>query len=162
MSHAPRPSRDLASSQGFTLLETLVATFVFAVVMGGLMQVLTKTTAALARARVEIEASELAESRLREIEDQALKGELPQPGRTEGTFEAPSEHLAWILDVEPFAIPLPPELARREERPASVFEQRRGLGEATPILSVTLRVYPVEGDPERALPFLLYVVRPLS
>ena len=51
---------------------------------------------------------------------------------------------------------------RRFWLPASVFEQRRQFGQATPILRVLLRVYPVETDPERALPFLLFVVSPLS
>ena len=162
MSPSSAPGRDPGPREGFTLVEILIATFVFALVMGGLMQILTRTTRALAGARVEVEASDLAENRLREIEDLALDGEPPELGRSEGTFDAPLEHFAWILEVEPFAIPLPPDLAERRGLPASVFEQRRQFGQAPPILRVLLRVYPVETDPERTLPFLLFVVSPLS
>lgn len=162
MSRRLRLRRSARARAGFTLLEILIATFVFAVVMGGVMKTLTGTIGSLSRAREEVEASKLAEIRIREIEEAALSGEMPQPGRSEGTFPAPSDHMAWILEVESYALPLPPELARRKGELASVFEQRRKGGGSGPILRVELRVYPVDGDPDRVSPFLLLTVEPLS
>ena len=147
---------------GFTLLEVLVATFVFAVVMGGLLTTLANATRHLATARAEVEAAQLAETIIRRIESEAQAGTLPELGIREGEFSPPSDHLAWILNVEPYALPLPEALARRSEPPSPLFEQPGAFLQEPPMLRVDLRVYPVDQDPEASLPFLLLLVKPVS
>jgi type II secretion system protein I len=150
----------MSRARGFTLLEILVAIFVFATVMGGLISLVQSNLAQLWRARTQLEASELAEHRMRQIESEARAGVLPDIGTSEGTFEPPGDYLAWTLQVEPYALPVPPELEKRSDR-SSVFERRdRASTEVPGMRRVMLRVYPVGEEPESVDPFVIVVLEP--
>jgi prepilin-type N-terminal cleavage/methylation domain-containing protein len=152
---------------GFTLLEVVVAVFVLGTAVGALVQYLGDHLARLADARLELEAAQLAAERLREIRSEVEAGTYPEEGRTEGAFEAPHEHLRWMLDVEPGTLALPILLADDVPR-SSVFEQPAPSGGTGPaiepsLLRITLRVVPENReDAESIPPYVMYFVKPVQ
>ncbi len=104
---------------GFTLLEVMVAVFVFAIIMGPLLTLVQQNLASLGRARLETDAALLAEERIREIQELAETDEFPEVGTDEGSFEPPHEMLRWVATVEPYSIELPQE---KEERIRQIQE----------------------------------------
>lgn len=154
-------------SRGFTLLEVMLAVFVFATAMGGLLQLLGTHLSTLGDARRELVGGQLAAEKLRELQVSAEGGAPPEPGESEGVFDEPDDDLHWLLRVEPISLPMPPELAG-EPPPSSLFSQptiapTTGQTLQPSLLRVSLRVFP-EGaeDPEGVDPYVLYVVRPPS
>ncbi len=148
----------MSRRRGFTLLEVMVAVFVFAITMGTLLTLVQQNLAALGRARLETDAARLAEERIREIQELAETDEFPEVGTDEGTFEPPHEMLRWVATVEPYSIELPQE---KEERisSSSVF----ALGDPEPSLRrVIVRIFPEDGEEELIDPFVTFLVTPLE
>ena len=142
---------------GFTLLEVMVAIFVFAIIMGTLLTLVQQNLASLGRARLETEAAHLAEERIRELQAAAFD-EFPDVGTDEGTFEPPNDGLRWVSTIELYSIELPVE---KEELSgsSSVF----ALGDSEPSLRrVIVRVFPEDGEEELMDPFVTFLVTPLE
>ncbi len=142
---------------GFTLLEVMVAIFVFAIIMGTLLTLVQQNLASLGRARLETEAAHLAEERIRELQAAAFD-EFPDVGTDEGTFEPPNDGLRWVSTIELYSIELPVE---KEELSgsSSVF----ALGDSEPSLRrVIVRVFPEDGEDELMDPFVTFLVTPLE
>jgi type II secretion system protein I len=146
---------------GFTLIEVLVAVFVFATVVGALVSLVATNLARLGDARRELHATLLAEERMRELEAGAADGTLPDLGTSEESFAEPDDELAWQLVVEPLSLPLPPERADQPV-PSSVFAATDGRFAATPssVRRVELRVFLAEEGPESVDPFVALLVAP--
>jgi len=148
------------SAGGFTLLEVMVATFVLAVVLTGVIQIVTQTIASLSRARLDVEAADFAQEQMRGVALAAKQGTLPEVGTSEGSFEG-DDDLRFELKVEAYDVPVNAkdrELARR----SSVF----GATEASDpsagpdVRVVTLRVYRRSEGIEDSLPLTMLVTRP--
>lgn len=143
-------------SQGFTLLEVVVAVFVFGTVMTVLIQLVSQNLRRTADARDELRAARLAEGKLREILFTAEKGELPDPGTNQGNFEGDDADMAFDVAVETFGVPLPEGAPKQVVQGSGVF-----VGGGKPaVRRVVLRVFPVDTDPERAAPFVAFVTEP--
>ena len=143
-------------SAGFTLLEVLVAVFVFALVMGTLISLVAQNVRRTADARQELRATRLAEGKLREILFAAEKGELPDLGSNQGTFEGDDEDMAFEVDVEPYEIPLPRGAPKKVVDGSGIFAG----GGKSALRRVKLKVYPAVGGPEQAAPFVAFVAEP--
>jgi prepilin-type N-terminal cleavage/methylation domain-containing protein len=98
-------------AQGFTLLEVMIAVFVFATVIGGLVSLVSANLSRLGEARRELDRMERAERLLREVETEARLGVPPELGTTGELFEPPDHDLRWEREVTAFALPVPEELA---------------------------------------------------
>ena len=147
----------MSRRRGFTLLEVMVAIFVFAIIMGTLLTLVQQNLASLGRARMETQAARLAEERIRELQETAFD-EFPEDGTDEGTFEPPNDGLRWVSTIEPYSIELPVD---KEERAgsSSVF----ALGDSEPSLRrVILRIFPEDGEEELIDPFVTFLVTPLE
>ena len=143
-------------SAGFTLLEVIVAVFVFAIVMGSLISLVSQNVRQTANAREELRATRLAEGKLREILFAAEKGELPEIGTNQGTFEGDDEDMAFEVDVEPYAIPLPEGASKKVATGSGIFVG----GDKPAVRRVKLKVYRAEGTPDQAAPFVAFVAEP--
>jgi prepilin-type N-terminal cleavage/methylation domain-containing protein len=151
---------------GFTLVELLVAFFVFSVALGGLLPLVTQSVAALSRAQGEAEVARLGEQRLREVLASAQAGTLPEVGVRHGQFDEPWADYLWELRVDPAAMPLPPDVEPERSESSSVFriadplastddgEQRQTL------FLVTLYVHEDGTEPEQGQVFSIFVVEP--
>ena len=156
MSNDGRREADSGLAQGLDMTESL---FAAAFVADNLSR--------LADARRELVALQLAETRVREIQGEAMLGVLPDFGTTSGEFEPPNDDLAWQLDIEPFALPVPPELQGRELPPDSLFASDTGRrlqqGEQDPRPRlVRMRVHGIDVDPDSVDPFVAVLTPPLD
>lgn len=144
---------------GFTLLEVIVAVFVFASVMGALITMVQQNLARIADARYELQVLRLAEERIRAIQSAAESGTLPELGQSEGAFEEPHADFFWELDVSRFKLPLPADYPEGEPL-TSVFTDGPGGGGNPPgsLRLVELRVYPAAADPAAFDPMLAILV----
>jgi type II secretory pathway pseudopilin PulG len=161
--------------EGFTLLEVLIAVFLVTTVLSMLAGLVTDNLRALAGARQELEVSQLAEARMRELYSAAVGGEPPEIGSSSGSFDAPHEEMRWEIEVEPYTFPLPDELDPEErariEQLSSIFApltaastaaQSYGAeGAVVPsVRRVTLRVFREDTEPQEADAFALFTVDP--
>ena len=145
------------SSHGFTLLEVVVACFVFCTVMAVLIQLVSQNLRRTADARDELRAARLAEGKLREVLFAAEKGELPDPGTNQGNFEGDDEDMAFEVAVETYGVPLPQGAPKQVLQGSGVFVG----GGKSALRRVVLKVYPASGgDPEQAAPFVAFVAEP--
>ncbi len=156
---------------GFTILEVMIAVFVLATVMGGLLPYLGDFLARLSDARRELEGSRFALERLRELQAAAADGVLPELGRSEGRVEEPYDYLRFELVVERSAVPLPDDFLEGPP-PSSVFIDasvaeipRFFAGQPEQSLSslfrVSMRVFPDSlDDPQSVPPYVVYLVEP--
>jgi len=153
----------VARRAGFTLLEVMVAVFVFAIVMGPLITMVQQNLARLGRSRMQTEAARLAEERLRDLELEIEIDGLPELGTEEGTFDPPNDMLRWVLSVEPFAIELPEEY-REHANSSSVFaNQELSSGASEPTLyRVIFRVFREDEETELIDPFVTLLVEPFD
>ena len=151
--------RDPASSEvGFTLLEVMIAVFVLATVVGGLVSMVQANLQRLAEVRREIAAAELARERTLEIFQKGVAGELPELGTREGRFPEPDDDLLWEQVVEPVALPLPLD-SNTSPAPSVLFERPGSSAGGVPSLyRVAVRAFPEEVDPESVDPFVVFVV----
>jgi type II secretory pathway pseudopilin PulG len=144
--------------EGFTLIEVLLAFVVMSTMLTALVVMVSQNVARLARAQERAEARDLAEDRAREL----LGGEvLPEIGIEEGVFDPPDDHLAWQLIVEPYTLPLPP--GHEEQRKlSSLFAEPSTIPDAPQpsVMRAVVRVFPAEGDPAEAEPFVVFAVEP--
>jgi type II secretory pathway pseudopilin PulG len=160
---------------GFTLLEVLIAVFLVTTVLSVLVGLVTDNLRALADSRQELEVSQLAEARIRELYSAAVGGEPPEIGSSSGFFDPPDEDMRWELEVESYALPLPddlePEERGRIETLSSIFApvtagsaaaQSYGAqgGLATSVRRVTLRVFREDTEGQEADAFALFTVDP--
>lgn len=158
-----KTSNEIDRAAGFTLLEVLLAVFVFATVMTALIVLVTDSVRNLTRARHEAHAAALAESQLRELLLTADPDEILELGVREGTYEPPDDAVRWELSIEGFGIPLPDELAEQASS-STIFrnpDRTQDMDEPS-VRHLTLRVF--EGDTGRELidPFEVFVVEPFS
>ena len=145
-------------TRGFTLLEVLIAMFVLALAIGGLVTAMAQSFQKLADAREDLERLELAEAQVRELDASAQAGALPELGRSSGAFDPPYEKWAWELLVEPWSLPLP-EGYGGQGLPSSVFQPPDTGSPLKPsVRLLSYRVYPVQGSPGEAEPFVALVV----
>ncbi len=147
-------------SHGFTLLEVIVAVVIFSTVMGLLVQLVAQNIRRTADARDELRMARLAEGKLREILFQAERGELPDPGTNQGTFEAEEGEipLAFEVKVDGYSLPLPQGAPKQVVQGSGMFT-----GGGKPALrQVVVKVFPADSDPEsmRAVPFVAFVAEP--
>lgn len=144
---------------GFTLIEVLLAVVVFAISFGTLLSFVTQNVGALAHTKTELEALALAEERIRQLtEDPAF---LPDPGRSDGVFEAPNDYMRWVLEVEPWSVPLPD--ADKELAATSTIFALPTTDPNAPrpsVRRVVLRVHHEDEDPMSAAPFVVFAVEP--
>lgn len=148
---------------GFTLLEVMVAIFVFAIIMGALLTMVQENLARLGRARLETEGARLAEVRLRELELEAKTDEFPELGTDEGTFDPPDDTLRWVLTVEPYGIDLPEE-HQEHAGSSSVFVSTDISPDAPEpsLRRVILRIFQEDEEEELIDPFVTILVTPLG
>jgi hypothetical protein len=141
------------------LLEVMIAVFVLATVVGGLVSMVQANLQRLAEVRREIAAAELARERALAIFQRGLAGELPEPGTQEGRFPEPDDDLLWEQVVEPVALPLPPD-SNTSPAPSVLFERPGSTARGLPSLyRVAVRAFPEEVDPESVDPFVVFVVK---
>jgi len=152
--------------EGFTLLEVLVAFAILAVVMGALSSVVGQSLNRLLTARLEQQASRLAEQKAREIVAAAESGELPDVGVDEGEFEDLGEGdtvFRYRVEIEPFVLPRPdgikPELLKGSALYGLGQASGRG-GSASAVRRVEVRVFPEAKQPEQSNPFVMFLTEP--
>ena len=154
--------RPCERSDGFTLLEVLIALVVFVTVMGGLIKLVSQNVRALGSARNEVELMEVVERELRVIQADAEHGQLPELGETVGEFEPPFDHFRWELSVQYFALALPDELSEREFAAAtarsSIFGDRDAAAQSS-VRLVVMRVFDEFGG-EPVDPFVILTADP--
>ena len=151
--------RARAASSGFTLLEVILAVFVFVISMGGLLMIVQDSLARLADVRLESDAARLAEAQLRELTLATATGEELELGEDAGTYDPPNDMLRWELSVEPWWIPLSEELKERAET-SSLFEPEEAEFEVSALLRLTLRVFKENHEEQLVEPFVVFVVLP--
>jgi len=147
---------------GFTLLEVLLAVFFVALLMGGLVAASTQTIRDLSRTRDRIEANRRAEERARALAAEMRSGVLPDLGTTEGSFEAPDDHLHWQQVVEPYTVPHAEPVS--EDTPSSSIFAEPSTAPGAPqpsVRRVTLRVFEDGFEPESGDAFVLFGVEAL-
>lgn len=149
---------------GFTLLEVLIATVVLALAMGGLITMVQRSLASLARVRVESDASRLAEAQLRRVlTDLEIAEEPLEMGHDEGRYEPPNDELLWELTIDSFGLVVPDELQEYADT-SSIFQSPEA-GPRAPepsLRRVTLRVRR-DGDEQDLIdPFVVFLVEPLA
>ncbi len=147
-----------SSNAGFTLVEVLLAVVILATVGTTLSTLVMEGVHNLGEARAKMEAIELGEDRLREIQEAARGGELPELGSDEGDFEEGSAY-HWVLNVEPFSLPLP-ENAPEGPPTSSLFVQgstQQGANQPS-ILKVSFWVLQEGQETEDRVPMEIFVV----
>ncbi len=153
----------MSRRRGFTLLEVMVAIFVFAIIMGTLLTLVQQNLAALGRARLETEAARLAEERIRELQQEAAFDEFPEVGTDEGTFEPPNDGLRWVSTIELYSIELPVEKEERSGSSSVFAAADPATDDSEPSLRrVIVRIFPEDGEEELIDPFVTFLVTPLE
>jgi prepilin-type N-terminal cleavage/methylation domain-containing protein len=150
-------------SEGFTLLEVLIALIIFVTVMGGLIKLVSQNVRALGNARIEIELLELVESEMRSIQADAAYGKVPDLGETNGEFEAPFDHFRWERRVDYFSFALPEALSAadytRATARSSVFGNRGAAEHESSVRVVVMRVFDEFGG-QPVDPFVILTADP--
>jgi general secretion pathway protein I len=93
-----RPAEPAAGEAGFTITESLVALFVFALAGVALVQMQTQSVMTFTRVEARTLAGIIAENQL--VEAMAKSG-TPAMGRSEGDAELGGKTWRWRLDVAP-------------------------------------------------------------
>jgi prepilin-type N-terminal cleavage/methylation domain-containing protein len=141
---------------GFTLLEVVVAVFVFATVMSGLIVLVSQNVRRMADARDDLRTTRLAEQKLREVLFSAEEGNLPEPGTTQGTFEGDDSDVAFEIEVAPYAVPIPRAAPEKAANGSRMFGAGGNAG--PPVLRrIVLKVFPAGQTSEQARPFVGFV-----
>jgi prepilin-type N-terminal cleavage/methylation domain-containing protein len=142
--------------EGFTLLEVVVAVFVFATVMSALIVLVSSNLRRMADARDDLRTTRLAERKLREVLFTAEQGDLPDPGTTQGTFEGEDEDLAFEVEIAPYVVPIPRDAPEKAASGSRMFSAGGNAGQ--PVLQrVVVKVFPAGQPAEAARPFVGFV-----
>jgi len=116
-----RPHRKAASDEGFTIAETLVALFVFALAGVALISMQTQSTSALSLVEARALANLVAENNL--IDALAKRSAL-ELGTRSGEVEIAGKSLHWTLDVastdDPRTLRLKSEVSDPESQAGSI------------------------------------------
>ena len=146
---------------GFTLLEVLLAVFVLATAMSGLIALVSQNLAALADAALDTRIERAAESHMREL----VNGEPLPPGISDGAFEGDDGDLRWRLVVEPYSVPLPEGYEHDADVPgppggSSIFAEPSQAPDAPQpsVQRLALFVHHELDDPESSEPFIVFRV----
>jgi prepilin-type N-terminal cleavage/methylation domain-containing protein len=149
-------------ASGFTLLEVIVAVFLFGSAMGLLIEAVTRSLRALSSTRDELVASELGQRTLAQVSERIARGEAVES--ESGRYEEPA-YMRYELSVEPFTIALPEGVESDPRRPplATIFTPTsvRADTPEPPLRRVLVRVYREDLGPESAQPLLALVSLPL-
>ena len=149
-----------ARTEGFTLLEVLIAVFVLGTVLGLLVTLVGENLARLSGARSELLEMRLAEQRIRELEEEFESGRQVTDGIDSGRFEEPNDGIAWQVLVEPYRLPIPP--GYEDVGAASpLFETAEPDAEVV-LRRVEVRVFRVESEPEDAKPVVILIPEPIA
>ncbi len=97
-----RPIKPTPSEGGFTLVEVMVALFIFAVAVLSLLAIRAQTVRMVDRTEETLRLADLANMKLAEI---VAQGFLP-PGILTGRFKAPYRDYRWREEVSPAPIPV--------------------------------------------------------
>ena len=97
-----RPIKPTPSEGGFTLVEVMVALFIFAVAVLSLLAIRAQTVRMVDRTEETLRLAGLANMKLAEI---VAQGFLP-PGILTGRFKAPYRDYRWREEVSPAPIPV--------------------------------------------------------
>jgi prepilin-type N-terminal cleavage/methylation domain-containing protein len=150
-------------SHGFTLIEVIIAVFLFGTAMGVLIQAVSGALRQLSTTRDELVANELGQRTLAQVTERIARGEaVPSEN---GRYEEP-DYMRYELTVEPFTVPLP-EGAESDPRRAplsTIFTPQsvRADTPEPPLRRVLLRVFREDLGPESARPLLALVALPLE
>lgn len=146
---------------GFTLLEVLLAVFVLATAMSGLITLVSQNLAGLADAALETRVERAAEARMRELVD----GDPLPAGSSDGAFEGDDADLHWLLVVEPYSVPLPEGYEHDANVPgppggSSIFAEPNQAPDAPQpsVQQLSLYVHHELDDPESSEPFVVFRV----
>lgn len=138
---------------------------IVSLVFGLLLESVTRNLADLGRARLEARAMQLAEQRVREVEQEIKAGTPLEDGVTEGTFDEPDNDLRWHVTVSEQTLALPDDYPGKES-PSPLFTAAGApapapvTGQVPPLRLVEVRVFPLEVEPETVDPFVLLVTAP--
>ncbi len=97
-----RPIKPTPSEGGFTLVEVMVALFIFAVAVLSLLAIRAQTVRMVDRTEETLRLADLANMKLAEI---VAQGFLP-PGILTGRFKPPYRDYRWREEVSPAPIPV--------------------------------------------------------
>jgi prepilin-type N-terminal cleavage/methylation domain-containing protein len=142
---------------GFTLLEVVVAVFVFATVMSGLIVLVSQNVRRMADARDDLRTTRLAEQKLREVLFSAEEGNMPEPGTTQGTFEGDDSDVAFEIEVAPYAVPIPRAAPEKAASGSRMFGAGGNVSAQPVLRRVVLKVFPAGQTSEQARPFVGFV-----
>jgi prepilin-type N-terminal cleavage/methylation domain-containing protein len=141
---------------GFTLLEVVVAVFVFGTVMALLIQLVSQNLRRTADARDDLRATRLAEGKLRELLFQAEKGELPNPGTNQGNFEGDDAEMAFEVTIAAYGVPLPQGAPKQVVEGSGIFAG----GGKSALRRIVVKAFPADSDPALAAPFVAFGAEP--
>jgi general secretion pathway protein I len=97
-----RPIKPTPSEGGFTLVEVMVALFIFAVAVLSLLAIRAQTVRMVDRTEETLRLADLANMKLAEI---VAQGFLP-PGILTGRFKPPYRDYRWREEISPAPIPV--------------------------------------------------------
>jgi hypothetical protein len=141
---------------------------IVSLVFGLLLESVTTNLSDIGRARLEARATQLAEQRARELEEELSLGTAIEIGVSDGEYEEPNDDLRWQIAVSEHSLDLPADYP--DKAPPSPLFARPGAArspsapgapdQAPPLRLIEIRVFPAEADPESAEPFVLLLTAP--
>jgi type II secretory pathway pseudopilin PulG len=188
LAEAPLTREAPAESAGFTLLEVLLAVFVFGTVMTTLVALTAQNMDALSTAKNDLTATALGEGMMRRMLGEFETGKLPEIGVTVGDVEiatpsnddgelgaldeeparAAGPPYRYRLEIEPYTVPLPEgapavdpvNLSTLFLAPGARSSSSQGAAGGPSTLRVTLRIHAAAEDPEEVDPFVMLLTEP--
>jgi prepilin-type N-terminal cleavage/methylation domain-containing protein len=169
--------RAVDRSGGFTLLEVLLAVFVFGTVMSVLLTLTSQSLQTLGTAKEELEATQLGETMMRDMLENVEDGKLPEIGVTVGdvVLQAPATEASGLesdaepasgsayqyrLEIEPYTVPLSEDAKGDRATLSSLFTAPESSGATSSTVRITLRIHRADQDPEETLPFVMILAEP--
>jgi prepilin-type N-terminal cleavage/methylation domain-containing protein len=147
------------TSAGFTLVEVLVALFVFGLVFGLLQETVSESLKKMADARDEITAGERGQQTLRDFGERIARGE--NVANEEGDYEEPdgSRRFRYSVTIAPYQMALPADVKVNGPPLSSIFAapNANGAPAASRVRRIVVRVFRKELGPESALPLVSFI-----
>lgn len=101
----------MRKERGFTLLEVMIALAILGFAISAIVSFHERGTIMTARARDMTVATALARTKMEEvkieIEKKSTEGSLPDPGISDGRFDAPNDRFRWSSEIKKVEIPVP-------------------------------------------------------